>query len=357
MSEQLLAPPVLDDGWQTSSPAQRNLKASVLQKLRPKLQAWPGCNVHAVVIARGRHLVFEEYFTGEDWAWDRPLGQVKFGPDTLHDLRNMTSAAISLMVGNSVCRGEFVSLQEQIVAHLRMPQQFSASIKELTVGNVLNMATGHTEAAVTPQSDPLNIGGSEYISVADREGLIFGQPQPFKPGTYVRNDYMMAALMQFMANTYKNDFQNFMKDEFFDCLETKQFEWTELGINRLRMRPRDVLKLGQLILNKGRWIEGGTTLPPLDPAVSPEWFAEYDTPTATDVNDVQYAYQWRFGRSMVNSESVEWLASFGDGGQRLFVVPSKQLAVLVLAGIYDHSGRAHDLGQSVLEEFALTACE
>ena len=357
MSEQLPAPPVLNDGWQTAAPAQKNLKSSVLQKLRPKLVAWPGCNVHAVVIARGRRLVFEEYFAGEDWAWDKPLGRVTFGPDTLHDLRNMTSAAVSLMVGKAVGFGDFDSLEDRIADHLRLPQQFPAAISDLTVGQVLQMATGHAEAAVTPQSDPLNLSGTEYIGVAEREALIFGQPQTGKPGQYRRNDYMMAALIQFMANKYKGHFQDFVKEEFFDVLDTKLFEWPDLGINRLRMSPRDVVKLGQLVLDKGRWNDEKAARASLDAVVPTDWFEEYNKPSATDHNGVQYAYQWRLGSSNVNGESVQWLASFGDGGQRIFVVPSRQVVVVMMAGIYDHLGRAHDLGQTVLEEFVLPACE
>lgn len=43
-------------------------------------------DLHAVTVVRHAHTVLERYFAGPDEAWGKPLGNVSFGPDTLHDM-------------------------------------------------------------------------------------------------------------------------------------------------------------------------------------------------------------------------------------------------------------------------------
>jgi len=43
-------------------------------------------------------------------------------------------------------------------------------------------------------------------------------------------------------------------------------------------------------------------------------------------------YHWFIGRSLVNGREVDWFGARGLGGQRLFVVPSLDLVVVMTAG-------------------------
>jgi hypothetical protein len=49
-------------------------------------------NLHGVVVVRSDRLVFEQYFPGRDERLGIPLGEVQFGPDTLHDVRSVTKS-------------------------------------------------------------------------------------------------------------------------------------------------------------------------------------------------------------------------------------------------------------------------
>ena len=114
----------------------------------------------------------------------------------------------------------------------------------------------------------------------------------------------------------------------------------------LRMLPRSLIKLGQLVLNRGAW--DGKQI------VSPAWIDASITPQIQGPQLYFYGYQWWLGRSLVNQHQVDWAVGYGLGGQRLFVLPQLDMVVLVMAGLY-HSD-TQSVGPLVaLNRFALAA--
>jgi len=99
-------PAVIDDGWATAKPDDVGLDGARLCGLDKFLEQWPNANIHSVTVARRGKLVFERYFTGQDERWATPLGEVKFGPEALHDLHLAVHAqkpleveAVQLLLG------------------------------------------------------------------------------------------------------------------------------------------------------------------------------------------------------------------------------------------------------------------
>jgi hypothetical protein len=45
-------------------------------------------------------LIYEHYFTGDDWRWTEPLGAVAFDTTVKHDLKSITKSVTSLLAGN-----------------------------------------------------------------------------------------------------------------------------------------------------------------------------------------------------------------------------------------------------------------
>ena len=62
-------------------------------------------NIHGVVVARAGEITFERYLAGTDAARGRPLGVVRFGPDTLHDMRSVTKSIVGLLYGIALEQG------------------------------------------------------------------------------------------------------------------------------------------------------------------------------------------------------------------------------------------------------------
>ena len=98
----------------------------------------------------------------------------------------------------------------------------------------------------------------------------------------------------------------------------------------LRIRPRDAAKIGQLMLNRGAW-DGR-------PIVSPEWIEQSVRPRFQAIGYFSglffYGQQWWMGRSMAQETEVKWIAAMGSGGQRLFIVPDRDLVVMTTSGLY-----------------------
>jgi len=129
---------------------------------------------------------------------------------------------------------------------------------------------------------------------------------------------------------------DFAREALFEPLGVKDFYWTSLkasgelaGHAGLRLRPRDMAKIGQLLLNEGVW--NGRRI------VSKEWLDESVRPLyPVTWNADRYGFQWWVGKSRVGERTFPWIAAWGLGGQRVFVVPESNLVVAINAGFYQH---------------------
>lgn len=73
---------------------------------------------------------------------------------------------------------------------------------------------------------------------------------------------------------------------------------------------------------------------------------------ATGVRNYRYGVQWWGGTVSWHGRPVAWHAGFGNGGQRLYLVPALDLAIVTTAGAYDEEPtaiRVNDLVQEVVD--------
>jgi CubicO group peptidase (beta-lactamase class C family) len=118
------------------------------------------------------------------------------------------------------------------------------------------------------------------------------------------------------------------------------WEWAKdihgrpLAFTGLRLLPRDMLKLGRLMLSGGKW--RGRQI------VSSDWVEAslkgalgtgHKIRPGTD-GELTYGYFWWSGFVSAGRRSFQWAAAFGNGGQRIYVVPALDLSVVITAGSY-----------------------
>ena len=126
--------------------------------------------------------------------------------------------------------------------------------------------------------------------------------------------------------------QEFARESLFEPLGITDWQWVKYdngsiaAASGLKLRPRDTLKIGQLVLARGAW-SGRQVVPA----------AWIDASTSSQIEAIDflfYGYQWWLGRSLVEGREVPWALGLGLGGQRVFVVPALDLVVVITAGLY-----------------------
>ena len=139
----------------------------------------------------------------------------------------------------------------------------------------------------------------------------------------------------------------FARANLFEPMGIAGVEWIRRKGNidaggGLRLRPRDMAKLGQLVLAGGRWKDRQI--------VSTAWI---DASTAPQIKttDGSYGYLWWLGRSQHNGRQVQWVGALGRGGQSIRIVPELDLVVAVTAGYYqDYSPQAFKLQYGIFRD-------
>jgi CubicO group peptidase (beta-lactamase class C family) len=93
------------------------------------------------------------------------------------------------------------------------------------------------------------------------------------------------------------------------------------------MTARNLARIGQMTLDKGLW--NGSRVVPAN------WLVASTRPRARAEGGLRYGYQWWLGQLSANGKP--WYAGYGNGGQRLIVVPSLRLVVVIFAGNYNRA--------------------
>ncbi len=144
------------------------------------------------------------------------------------------------------------------------------------------------------------------------------------PGTnFNYNDgdpHLMSAVIQEI--TYSN-MDVFAKEKLFDKIRFNNYEWRRykdgltMGGFGILTTPREIAKIGQLVLNKGQW--DSTQI------VSEKWLEEM----LTEHSDVPDYGQLKFGYYWWLNPSKGYQFMWGHGGQYVFLIPEKNAIVVM----------------------------
>jgi CubicO group peptidase (beta-lactamase class C family) len=325
-----VTPIVSEDQWQVATPESVGLDGAKLCALAARFEAWTEANLHGVVVARHGKLAFEQYFQGFDLKARNGPGIIDFNATTTHDLRSMTKSVTALVLGAAVDRGIIADVDLSVLsffpdyADLRTPEKDRITIRQLLT---MSMGLAWNDDAPYTNENALKVAPDPYryvlsLPVVEPVGSVWnysGGATALIGGilgraTGKRFDVLAAALL-------------------FDPLGISDVTWTWLPNGEpkdwccLWLRPRDMAKIGQLVLDRGRW--NGAQV------VSETWInAATARQIKTTRGDFYYGYQFWLGASSVSARRIDWVAAAGQGGQRIFIVPTLDLVVVVTAGNY-----------------------
>jgi CubicO group peptidase (beta-lactamase class C family) len=337
--------------WRPTSPSDAGFTPDLesrLDKLLAEKRVW---GLHGVLVVRGRQIVLERYFEGEDNNWGQPLGVVQFAPDTLHNLYSATKSIVALLYGIALAEGkvpppsaplyaQFPEYQDLVAADERRKQQTIAHALSMSLGTQWNEIG---RAYDSPDNDEI---GMEMAK--DRYRFVLERPVTGPPGKRWQYSGGATALLgRLIARGTGRSLPDYARAALFDPIGIGPTEWVTskdtwvyrqsgrgdgepIAASGLRMTPRDLARIGQLVLDSGM-ADGRQVVPA-------EWLAECFVPRVS-VNELQrYGYQWYLGdMEFLAGGTVRlehWVGCAGNGGQRLYVLPDLDLIIVVTAGNY-----------------------
>jgi CubicO group peptidase (beta-lactamase class C family) len=339
------------DDWQIASPADAGFAPDLGERLDAAIRRGELANLHAVVVARRGRLVLERYYAGRDERRGEPLGVVTFGPEVKHDLRSISKSIVGLLYGIALAEARVPAVDQPIVDQFpayadlaRDPQR-----RRLTIAHALSMTLGTEWDETLPYTSARNSEIAMELA-PDMLRFVLDRPIVAEPGSrWTYNGGCSALLGHLIAQGTGMPLTDFAREKLFAPLGIRDTEWIlasngePAAASGLRMRPRDLARIGQLVLDRGRW--GGRQLVPA------AWLDASFAPRATVEEGLDYGYQWWLGK-MPNGQP--WIAGFGNGGQRLTVIPSLDLVVVILAGNYN-APDSWKLPQAIMSEILLPA--
>ncbi|MGR4871489.1 serine hydrolase [Variovorax sp. LARHSF232] len=296
-------------------------------------------NRHGLVVERHGKLVVDAYRTGADrstysvWA-----SQTHFNKDVLHDVRSVTKSVVAVLWGIADSGRAVPPLTTPVLDLLpALADLRSGGREHITVADMLCMRSG----LAWDESDGYGRWMNDERGLlwrGDRARYVFERQLAAPPGTLFNyNGGLTAVLGLLLEEQTGSSLQEYAGQRLFAPLGIRDWEWVAdlRGRTRaytgLRLRPRDLARLGRLMVQGGRW-QGQQVVPE----------AWVRTLLARCTAGEEFGYHWWSGNVFVRGKEILWHGALGNGGQRLFIVPSLDLVVVMTAGEYNDGsiGRA-----------------
>ncbi|AEK62483.1 serine hydrolase domain-containing protein [Collimonas fungivorans] len=266
-------------------------------------------DVRGLVVMRDCQIVMERYKTG-------------IGRSHNHAMYSVTKSISSTLVGALLYQEKLKNLDTPITGLIERPSGLRGDgwnkLENITLKNVMQMSSGF-DYKHDPSSNPI------YDARQDRIGAVVSQNIIATPGTrfnYSDADAVMTGTV--IAGISGDNLLDFAGKTLFKPLHMTNYAWwfpdqggRLPGGWGLRLRPMDMLKLGQLYLQNGEW--NGVRI----------FSATYpDLASAPGVSS-RYGLHWWIGRVL----GVQFFFASGFKGQRIYVFPSLKIVAALVASL------------------------
>lgn len=291
------------------------LSASALLKLNQEIDNG-GYDVRSLLILHGCQLVFERYKKGVD-------------RDDTHFLYGGTTVITGALVGRLLKEGKIASLDAPLASLIKRPLFVADAdwekLQAIRLVDAMRSRSGFGWEVDSRGGHPVHSGGSSDML---RDGVKL--PLVEKPGTKFKYSDYDAALVGFaVADVTRQDLPAAARSLLYDPMQIAADEWTPgdrtgrySGGYGARLRPMDMLKIGQLYLQGGSW-NGGQLLT--------ADFVRLAMPM-TGIHEGGYDLMWTKGKNPDVGE-MRFFFMGGRKTQRLYVFPEWDMVVALTASL------------------------
>lgn len=268
------------------------------------------------------------------------------GGDRPHTMQSVTKSIASLLVGIAIDRGELPGLDatvHDLLPAARLEGVDPAVSRAIRLEDLLTMRSGLAwEETGKPRGSPENDLSEMYRRSRDWIRYVLDRPLSHRPGTTYRyNSGGTLVLGAILESTTGRSVEELAREELFEPLGIASQRWhftSPRGLAHtgggLYLAPRDLAKVGRLLLQEGVW--GGTRL------VSSIWIdasVRSRVPAVTTIagHEVDYGYLWWVLPPGPGRDGAAWpkvVFARGAEGQFLFVVPAHDLVVVATGQTY-----------------------
>lgn len=262
--------------------------------------------ISSILISQHGELVSEKYFGS-------------MHANRAHNIKSASKSILSVLTGIAIEQGYLEGVDQEIGGFFpdyfkENPDSVKASI---TIGDLLTMRSGL--ASTSRGNYGRWVTSSNWIQYA------LDRPITGRPGidrTYsTGNTHILAVILARASGKNTLEFAN---RYLFDPMDIRIRGWDRdpqgnyLGGNNMAIIPRDMVKLGRLMMNMGGF--NGKQL------VSGEWITRSIEPvTGRQAGNNNYGYLWF--RRMNGDFHVAY--AFGNGGQYIMIIPELEAVISV----------------------------
>jgi CubicO group peptidase (beta-lactamase class C family) len=341
------APLTLGDGWGTDAPAPSGFDTKQLDALLARVLQSDDAGtpqVQSLLIAHRGKLVVERYFHG-------------FDADQPHDSRSAGKTFAPLLVGQAMAQSKAFTPSTPLRDMLPTYRDaFGSDSRKagITVANLMTMTSG----LACDDGDDKSPGNEDAMqsqhAQADWYRYTLALPMVREPGGD-KAVYCSAGINLLGAVVAKATgawLPDFFRRTVGDPLQMRDYHINLMPggdaylAGGIYLRPRDMLKLGQLYLDGGRW--NGRRV------VDAAWVKASTTEHSAFAPDHRYGYGWHLHTMTVGGHAYREYAAEGNGGQFVIVVPELELVVGIQAGNYGDFATWYKL-QDLVPAFVIPA--
>jgi CubicO group peptidase (beta-lactamase class C family) len=305
--------------WLTAGTVDSGIDAVALQSLYSDMAQESNHDLQGIVILRDGHLVSEHYFNGDS-------------ATSLHDIRSATKSVTSLLMGIAIQKVLVDSVDNSISLYL--PGLPKDGKEKITIKDLLNMRSGLD----ADDGDPASPGNEDSLDESsDWIRTVYAVPMKRAPGT----KYLYCSINAFLAGAIIENASHMPLDQFartnlFEPLGIPTYHWRQVPIHRtsgqgnLSITTRDEAVIGELMLKDG--VANGRRI------LTHDWVAK-SLASQVAISDSDpyadfYGYMWYTKAEAVGDRKVEVHFASGNGGNKIYIVPSADMVVAITSSAY-----------------------
>ncbi|MEZ4659084.1 MAG: serine hydrolase [Caldilineaceae bacterium] len=298
----------ITQGWQLAAPAEHGVSTDALAALAQAIEnEYPA--IDSTLIVKNGYIIFEQYRPGSD-------------EHTYHELYSVTKSVTSLLVGIAIDRG-LIESTAQPIAHL-FGEPDPGAWRAVTIEELLTMSAGFDNAVTFGNMDHCLMSTDDWRGCL--AGVVRNAPETNQFLYTESGAHLLSIILTEKSGQSELEFAN---ENLFGPLGIVPGYWDadfhghNWGSSTLSLIPRDMAKLGQLVLNQGRWGE--------QQIVSANWVAQATQKHSDGGFPLGVAYGYLWWLPTVAEYST--YAAFGSGGQFILIIPQLDAVVVITADV------------------------